>query len=111
VVDNLDSSTDLGVDTLGVSTDTGVDLEAYIGTEVDLGVHIEAGVDLEVCIVPWVHTVLEVAPQTQIVYLEVAPQAVIDHLEVENRELNLTSYKCLLHPTVYYHCFQLMTHV
>ena len=78
MVDNLDSSTNLGVDTLGVSTDIGVDLEAYIGTEVDPGVHIEAGVDLEECIVPWVHTVLEVAPQTQVVYLEVAPQALIE---------------------------------
>ena len=135
VVDNLDSSIDLEVDNLGVNTDTGVDLdlevdtlevdtlgvdtiEVNIDTEVDPGVHIEAGVDLEACIVPWVHTDLEPAPQTQFLYLEVAPQAltkvapqaVIAHLEVEKRELNLTSCKCPLHPTVYYHCFQLITH-
>ena len=49
---------------------------------------------------------LEVAPRALI---EAAPQAVIDHLEVEKWELNLTSCKCPLHPTVYYHCFQLIT--
>ena len=138
VVDNLDSSIDLKVDNLGVNTDTGVDLDLEVGTlevdnfgvdtlevailevailevailevdidtEVDPGVHIEAEVDLEV------------APQTQMVYLavapqaliEAAPQAVVDHLEVEKRELNLTSCKCPLHPMVYYHCFQLITH-
>ena len=92
-VDNLDSSIDLEVDNLEVNTDTGVDLdlevdtlEVNIDTEVDPGVHIEARVDLEECIVLWVHTVLEVAPQTQLVYLEVAPQAVTDHLEAENWE-------------------------
>ena len=59
VVDNLDSSTDLEFDNLGVNTDTGVDLdlevdtlEVNIDTEVDPGVHIEAGVDLEACIAP-----------------------------------------------------------
>ena len=74
VVDNLDSSIDLEVDSLGVNTDTGVDLdlevdtleadtlgvdtlgidtlEVNIDTEVDPGVHIEAGVDLEACIAP-----------------------------------------------------------
>jgi hypothetical protein len=51
---------------------------------------------------------LEVAPQA---IIEAAPQAVTGHLEVQNRELNLTSCKCLLHPMVYYHCFQLITHV
>ena len=50
---------------------------------------------------------LEVAPQA---LTEAAPQAVIGHLEVGKRELNLTSCKCLLHPMVYYHCFQLITH-
>ena len=50
---------------------------------------------------------LEVAPQA---LTEAAPQAVIGHLEVGKRELNLTSCKCLLHPMVHYHCFQLITH-
>ena len=50
---------------------------------------------------------LEVAPQA---LTEAAPQAVIGHLEVGKRELNLTSCKCLPHPMVYYHCFQLITH-
>lgn len=60
------------------------------------------------------HTDLGVGPKTQLVYLEVdpqalievAPQAEIDHLEVEKREPSLTSYKRLLPPMAYYHCFQ-----
>ena len=73
--------TDLEVDNLDARTDTGVDLEVHIDTGVDLEVHTESGVDLEECTVPWVCTVLEVAPQAEIRYLEVSPQAIIEDFE------------------------------
>jgi len=102
MADNLDLSTDLGVDSLEARTVPGVNLEVHTALGVDPEAHTAPGVD------PGVLIGTKVEPG---VHIEVAPEAIIGRLEVKNRERNLTSCKCLLCPTVYYHYFQLITHV